>query len=90
MFRKLRNWLNAADYTPTHEERLNSAFAMQGYAVDIFTTAAADLEDAANQFGVLADDADTTAGELARVAGTARRSAADAKRKATTIKELFA
>lgn len=74
----------------THEERLNSVAALQGYAVDIFTQAAADLEDAANQFGVLAGDADATAGELARVAGTARMNAADARRKATTIKELFA
>ena len=79
-------------FTPkpmTYEDRLNSASALSGYALDIFTQAGRDLEEAATQFGVLAGDADLAAGELARVAGTARRNAHDAQRKAAAIKDLI-
>jgi hypothetical protein len=86
MFRKLWTWNNRP---LTHEDRLNSAAALVGYATDIFTKAAADLEDAAGQYNVLADDAAAEATAKALLAGTARAQAADATRRANKLSELI-
>lgn len=86
MFRKLWTW-NPRPLT--HEDRLNSAAAIAGYAVDAFTTAATELETAAAMYRDVAKDADVAATEAAMLSGTARSQAARANNQAARIRELI-
>lgn len=86
MIRKLWTWNNRPE---THEDRLNGAAALAGYAVDVFTSAAGALEEASVQYRELATDADTEATAKALLAGTARSQASKASTQAARIRELI-
>jgi hypothetical protein len=73
----------------THEARLNAVAATKAYALDMFTSLHADLENAALDYGQIAADADKEAEALAHVAGTARVEALLARTQSTKIKELI-
>lgn len=85
----IRKLMNRNPRPATHEERLNSAAAIHGYAVDLFLTTADDLEDAAVQYRELAADADEQATASALLAGTARSQSAKANNQAARIRELI-
>jgi hypothetical protein len=86
VIRKLWTWNNRP---LTHEDRLNSAAALHGYATDLFHNAALDLEVAASQYRELAADADAEATAKAMLAGTARSQASRANTQAARIRELI-
>lgn len=81
--------MNRTPKVETHEDRLNSAAALHGYAVDLFLATADDLETAAVQYRELATDADQQATTSALLAGTARSQSAKANTQAARIRELI-
>lgn len=86
MFRKFLNW---NPKPMTHEERVNSAAALQGYALDVFRKAQTELDQAAVEFDQAADTILGEITDLGVLAGTARTSGYEARTQAIRLKELF-
>jgi Sec-independent protein translocase protein TatA len=80
----------AAAPAPTIADRLGEAAALAGYALDVFRTAAGDLETAARLHEEIAAEAERVANEHLAIATSATGQASAAQKQADKIRELIA